>query len=295
MGGDEVGGLTDREYPGRLLVRDANPVAVLELHDQLDQVERVRLQVLPEAGGLVDAPRVHLQLGGQVLADAVENLLAGHRWATLAVVADRKAPAACSAEVVRPTMSSSTARRASLTACSIPVGPKLPCATTTGLRRPSRIAPPTFSGARSSRKFASLPRIRRPPMLETAPERMRERISVATAFSVLSSTFSATLPVKPSATTTSAPAVGMSKPSTLPTKLSAPASAMRSWAASTPGVPLPDSSPTDSSPTDGRSIPTTASMKPAPMYANWTRCSGRTSTLAPASSSKTGPPGIGIR
>ncbi len=40
---------------------------------------------------------------------------------------------------------------------------------------------------------------------------------------------------------------------------------MRSCAVSTSGVPLPDSSPTDSRPTDGRSIPTTASMKPAPM------------------------------
>jgi hypothetical protein len=73
------------------------------------------------------------------------------------------------------------------------------------------------------------------------------------------------LPVKPSATTTWARAFGMSKPSTFPTKFSLPASAMRSCAVSTSGVPLPDSSPTDSSPTDGRSIPTTASMKPAPM------------------------------
>ena len=112
--------------------------------------------------------------------------------------------------------------------------------------------------------------------------------------SVPSITFSATLPVKPSATTTSTPAVGMSKPSTLPAKLSAPASAMRSCAVSTSGVPLPDSSPTDSSPTAAARSPRTASMKPAPMYANWTRCSGRTSTFAPASSSSTGPPGIGI-
>ena len=82
---------------------------------------------------------------------------------------------------------------------------------------------------------------------------------------MLSSTFSATLPVNPSATTTSTPAVGMSKPSTFPAKLSAPASAIRSCAVSTSGVPLPDSSPTESSPTEGRSIPTTASMKPAPM------------------------------
>ena len=72
-----------------------------------------------------------------------------------------------------------------------------------------------------------------------------------------------------------------------------PDSSMRSRAASTWGVPLPDSSPTDRRPTRGRSSPYTASMKQAPMYANCTRCSGRASTLAPASRRSTGPPGIG--
>src|SRR5215212_9750961 len=265
MGGDEVGGLTDGQDPCRLLIGNPDAVAVLQLDHELDEIERVRLQVLPEPRGLVDAARIHLELGGQVLPDAVENLLAGHRWATLAAPADRKAPAASSAAVVRPTMSSSTARPASFTACSMPVGPKLPCATTTGFRSPSRIAPPTFSGSRSSRSPASLPRTRRPPTLEATPERMRERISPDTTFTVPSSTLSATLPVNPSATTTSARAPGMSKPSRFPTKLSAPASAMRSCAVKTPGVFLTDSATTESSPTDGRSMPTTASMNPAPM------------------------------
>ncbi len=66
-------------------------------------------------------------------------------------------------------MSSSTARWASFTACSMPTGPKLPCPTTTGLRSPSRIAPPTFSGSRSSRSLPSLPRISRPPRLDIDP------------------------------------------------------------------------------------------------------------------------------
>src|SRR5215213_827396 len=227
MRGDEVSGLADRKDLGRLLIRDADPVAVLQLDDELDQVEGVRLQVFPEASGVADSLRIHLQLRGQVLADALENLFAGHRWATLAAVADRKAPAAWSAEVVRPTMSSSAARRANFTACSMPVGPKLPCATTTGFRSPSRIAPPTFSGSKSSRSFPSLPRTSSPPRLDIAPDRIRERISAPKTFSVLSSTFSATLPVNPSATTTSTPAVGMSKPSTFPAKFSAPVSAMR--------------------------------------------------------------------
>ena len=79
MGGDEVRGLTDREDLGRLLVGDADPVAVLELDHQLDQVERVGLEVLLEAGVLADARRVDLELGGQVLANACEDLLSGHR------------------------------------------------------------------------------------------------------------------------------------------------------------------------------------------------------------------------
>ena len=41
-------------------------------------------------------------------------------------------------------------------------------ATTTGLRRPSRIAPPTPSGSSSVRRPPSLPRISRPPTLDTA-------------------------------------------------------------------------------------------------------------------------------
>src|SRR3954452_5664399 len=92
MGGDEVGCLADGQDLHRLLIGDADAVAVLQLDNQLHQVERVRLEVLAEARGLVDAPRIHLQLGGQVLADALENLFAGHRGATLAAVADRNAP-----------------------------------------------------------------------------------------------------------------------------------------------------------------------------------------------------------
>src|SRR5919108_1424813 len=295
MGGYEVRGLADRQDLGRLLVRDPDAVAVLELDDQLDEVQRVRLEVLLEAGPLADPPGIDLELRREVLPDAVEDLFARHDGSpTLAAGADLSAPACSSAAAVRPTMSSSTARRASLTACSIPVGPKLPCATTTGLRSPSRIAPPTRSGSISSRSCAIFPRIRSPPTLDTGPERTRSRMVSRSTFDVPSSTLSATFPVKPSVTTTSADALGRSKPSRLPTKLRLPA-AMRSCAVSTSGVPLPDSSPTDSSPTRGLDRPTIASMKDEPIYANCTRWSGRTSTLAPASSSRTGPPGIGSR
>src|SRR5918992_2684175 len=71
MRGDEVGGLPHRQDPGRLLVRDADAVAVLQLHHELHEVQRVRLEVLLEARVLADAPRLHLELGGQVIADAL--------------------------------------------------------------------------------------------------------------------------------------------------------------------------------------------------------------------------------
>jgi len=57
--------------------------------------------------------------------------------------------------------------------------------------------------------------------------------------------------------------------------------------------PREGSSPLESSATRGRRTPITTSMKAAPMCANWTRCSGRTATLAPASSSRNGAPGTG--
>src|ERR687895_1221937 len=71
MGGDEVGGLAHGQDPGCLLVGDANAVAVLQLHDELDEVQRVRLEVLLEARLLRDAAGLHLQLGGEVLTDAL--------------------------------------------------------------------------------------------------------------------------------------------------------------------------------------------------------------------------------
>ena len=51
----------------------------------------------------------------------------------------------------------------------------------------------------------------------------------------------------------------------------------------------------ESSPTRGCSTPITPRMNAAPMYANWTSCSARTSTVAPTSSSRTGRPGTGTQ
>src|SRR5918996_2417764 len=60
--GDEIGGLSDRQDLRRLFVRDADAVAILELHHELDEVERVGLEVLLEARALADAGRVRAQL-----------------------------------------------------------------------------------------------------------------------------------------------------------------------------------------------------------------------------------------
>ena len=88
------------------------------------------------------------------------------------------------------------------------LGPKLPCATTTGCRSPSRIAPPTFSGSSSSRSPPSGrgPAGRRGTTRPRSGSRRGSRPRPPSR--VPSITLSATLPVKPSATTTSAPRAG---------------------------------------------------------------------------------------
>ncbi len=104
------------------------------------------------------------------------------------------------------------------------------------------------------------------------------------------------LPVNPSMTTTSAASSNTWVPSMLPTKFRPvpPSPASCSWTSTSSGVPLTASSPLESRATRGDAIPSTACVKAEPMWANWTRCSGRQVTLAPTSSSITGrPPGTG--
>src|SRR5918999_1453120 len=102
MGEDEVRGLADGEDLRRLLVGDPDAVAVLELHHELDEVERIGLQVLLEARLLLDARGVRLELLREVRAYALEHLFPGHESVpTLAADADRKAPPASSAAAVR--------------------------------------------------------------------------------------------------------------------------------------------------------------------------------------------------
>ena len=205
----------------------------------------------------------------------------------------RPAPPSRSSAAVRPTASASTQRAARRTALAIPSAPELPWPTTAMPRSPSRIAPPVVSGCSSRRRPPSAGRISSPPSAASGFERAASRIAPVTVFAVPSISFRATLPVKPSVTTTSATPLGRSRPSTLPAN-SIPAEPERiSWAATTSSRPLPASSPTESRPTRGRSTPSTAALKAAPRKANWTRCWARTSTLAPTSRKSTRLPGTG--
>ena len=90
-------------------------------------------------------------------------------------------------------------------------------------------------------------------------------------------------PVKPSQTTTSAALRSRSRPSTFPMKSRPGSAASSAWASRTRRLPFSGSSPIESSATVGRAAPAISLAKTAPMWANWTRCSGRASAFAPAS------------
>src|SRR5919201_3667987 len=298
---DEIHGLAHGEDPRRLFVGHLHPVGVLELLDERVEVQRVGLQVLLEARRLVDAGRIDLELVGQVGLDQREDLFAGHDDATVDGDPDNGAPRrACadsSAACVRPTTSPSTARAASRIACAMPRWLNRPCGTTPRRRSPSRYAPPALSGSMTSRNSSSAGRRSMPPALARRDEVATSRIWRSISSETPSMSLSTTLPVKPSVTTTSALPAGNSLPSTLPTKSKVSPSAKRSrsaaCASTTSGVPFVSSSPIDSRPTVGRSIPSTTCASAAPMKPNCTRCSGRTSTLAPTSTIVTGCPGTG--
>src|SRR3954454_12452924 len=273
-GRDPLGRLADGEQSGSLVIGDLDAVRVLQLHDQLDEIEGVGLEVLLEARAVLHPLRVDLQLRGQVLADALHHLVLGHWESKLPVGADRKTPADSRAAWVRLIMRSSWARWASRTALAMPSAVEPPWAITATPRRPRRIAPPTVLGSISSRSRPTRPRISSPPTLEMADEVTASRIARTTVREVPSIVFKAMLPVKPSVTTTSSSPPVRSLPSTLPTKFRPEpppfgalpgAAASRSCASFTSGVPLPASSPLDRRPTLGRSTPRTTSMNAEPM------------------------------
>src|SRR3954452_2999171 len=76
VGSDVVDGLPDGRDLLGVLVRDLDPEGVLELHDQLDQVERVGVEVLLERRLLGDLALLDPELLGQNLLDPLEDFIA---------------------------------------------------------------------------------------------------------------------------------------------------------------------------------------------------------------------------
>src|SRR3712207_6692432 len=77
MGGDVVDGLPDGLDSLRVLVGDLDPELVLELHDELDEIERVGVQVFLEVRLLGDLALLDPELLDQDVLDLVVDLLAG--------------------------------------------------------------------------------------------------------------------------------------------------------------------------------------------------------------------------
>src|SRR5689334_21876291 len=80
--GDVVDSLTDRLDLLGVLVGDLDPELVLELHDQLDEIERIRVQVLLERRFLRDLAVVDAELLAQHFLDALEDFLSRSRHFT---------------------------------------------------------------------------------------------------------------------------------------------------------------------------------------------------------------------
>ena len=103
---------------------------------------------------------------------------------------------------------------------------------------------------------------------------------------------SATLPVKPSHTMTSASPLYTSRASTLP--MNSTGESLRSrYASRVSSFPFVASSPIDSRPTRGERIPSPMCAYTLPITPNCLRCCGRHSTLAPTSSSTAEPRFVG--
>src|SRR5260221_484817 len=204
MRGDVVDGLPDGRDLLGILVRDLDPELVLELHDELDEVERVGVQVVLE----------RRLFGDLILFDS--ELLRQNFFHTLEDFFTRR--------------------------CHVS----------------------------SSRNASSSSRI------------------------VPSSSLSAMLPVKPSATTTSAAPRSRSRDSALPPKFKRLSSLSSRCASSVSRFPFSSSSPIERRRTSGLTTSSSSSPKTAPMCANWRRCSGRLSAFAPASIRTDGPRRVGI-
>src|SRR6202162_4850948 len=73
---DVIDSLADGRDLLGVLVRDLDPELILELHDQLDEVERVRVEILLERRLLGDVCLFDPELLGQYFLDSLEDFLA---------------------------------------------------------------------------------------------------------------------------------------------------------------------------------------------------------------------------
>src|ERR687898_180448 len=120
----------------------------------------------------------------------------------------------------------------------------------------------------------------RPPSFPLVVAETSSRRASRSCLIVPSSSFRATFPVKPSATTTSAAKRKSSLASVFPLKLS-PLSRSRACASRTRWLPFSGSSPIESSRTSGLGRSRISSAKIEPMCANWTRLSGGDDGVCP--------------
>src|SRR5579875_1610543 len=266
---------------------DLVPQLLLERLHELDERERVGVQVVGEGGGLADRRRVDLEDVGELGPHELEDLAPGHRgrggrfghetppslvtpapqagagrgdvtgWAaprSPAPSADQPRSGATAARTLptRSTLAISAATRAAFT---IARAEELPWLMTHRPSTPSRMAPPVSSGSTWLAYGRSAGTRTSPAALASGLEAITAWSRPMKASSAPSSAFRATLPVKPSVTTTSTRPARRSRPSTLPTKRIRGAAARRACASFTSGLPFVGSSPIDSRPTDGSSMP----------------------------------------
>jgi hypothetical protein len=72
---DVVDGLADGLDLLGVLVGDLDPELILELHDQLDEVERIRVEILLEGGLFSDVAFLDAELFGQNFLDSLVDFI----------------------------------------------------------------------------------------------------------------------------------------------------------------------------------------------------------------------------
>ena len=229
MGEDEVDGLADGQDLRGLLVGHPDAVGVLELLDERVEVERVGLEVLLEARVLVDARRIEVELVGEVrriraktssrvmAADTLERCADGCR-----VSAGRRRAAQRAGGLERGVRAADDVpahaargqqdRLGDAAAREAPVRHDAEPAQAEQVGAARRLGVDLV--AELAQRRAQQQRRRPSRAARTWPRRGSRRSIVCETPSI---SFSATLPVKPSVTTTSAAPAVTSLPSTLPT------------------------------------------------------------------------------